>query len=116
MQYFRRPFYTDGLNSKATIETDMMANGGEFPYYKDNDLGCEVLGLPYKGNKSTMYIIKPFHSSQTTLREFESRITEAHLHNWVNKAETAGVVVLFPKMKIESTIDLRETLKILGVP
>ncbi|CAG9765438.1 unnamed protein product [Ceutorhynchus assimilis] len=111
----RRPFYVDGRNSPTTVEADMMSNGGEFPYYKDTQLGCEVLGLPYKGNRSTMYIIMPFESSKDKLYEFESRITEDDLNNLVSKTRYTDAVLLFPRMKIETTIDLRESLKLMGV-
>ncbi|XP_066261812.1 serine protease inhibitor 28Dc [Euwallacea similis] len=111
----RRPFFVNGKNSKATIEVDMMSNGGDFPYYKDHELGCEVLGMPYKGNRSTMYVVMPFDSSIANLNQFEAKITVADLNRLVNRTKLTGAVILFPKMKIDSTIDLKRTLQLLGV-
>lgn len=111
----RRPFYVDGRKSKTFIEADMMANGGEFPYYKDVDLGCEIMGFPYKGNKSTMYVVVPFDSSKDNLIQFQSRITELDLNRLVSKTQLTDSVIMFPRMKIDSTLDLTRTLQLLGV-
>lgn len=111
----RRAFYVDGRNSKTVIEADMMANGGEFPYYKDADLGCEIMGFPYKGNKSTMYVVVPFNSSKDNLIQFQSRITELDLNRLVSRTQLTDSVIIFPRMKIDSTLDLTKTLQLLGV-
>ncbi|XP_066147313.1 serine protease inhibitor 28Dc [Euwallacea fornicatus] len=111
----RRPFFINGKNSKATIEVTMMSNGGDFPYYKDHELGCEILGMPYKGNRSTMYVVMPFNSNITSLKQFEAKITVADLNRLVSRTKLTGAVILFPKMNIDSTIDLKKTLQLLGV-
>lgn len=93
----------------------MMANGGEFPYYKDNTLGCEIMGFPYKGNKTTMFVILPTDSSVQKLRAFENKLTTADILRLVNSAVYTEAVMLFPKMKLESTVNLQPTLFQLGV-
>nr|CAH7736634.1 unnamed protein product [Callosobruchus chinensis] len=111
----RKPFYTNGRNAPATMEVEMMANGGSFPYYKDPNLKCEILGLPYKGNATTMYIIVPSDSNAARLKEFESSLTQENVDRLADNTVSTGTVMLFPKMKIESTIDLKEVLKSLGL-
>ncbi|CAH0561227.1 unnamed protein product [Brassicogethes aeneus] len=111
----KRPFYTNGRKSKATIEVEMMSNGGYFPYYKDHNLNCEVLGFPYKGNKTTMYVVMPFNSNKDVLKELELRITPEDINRLVDSTVYTKAVLLFPKMRIESTIDLKESLQSLGV-
>ncbi|KAL1506576.1 hypothetical protein ABEB36_005910 [Hypothenemus hampei] len=109
------PFYVNGRNSKATIEAYLMGNGGFFPYYKDEELGCTIVGLPYKGNLTTMYVIMPFESSRDRLFEFQSKITANDLNNLVSKTNFTDMIILFPRMKLEDTLDLDKTLKQLGV-
>ncbi|ERL95517.1 serine protease inhibitor 28Dc isoform X1 [Dendroctonus ponderosae] len=111
----RRPFFVDGRSVSTNLEVDLMANGGEFPYHRDTELGCEILGLPYKGRKSTMYVVMPFESSRAKLKEFESKITEADLSRLVKQTKVTGVVLLMPRMKIDATLDLKDTLRALGV-
>ncbi|CAG9859298.1 unnamed protein product [Phyllotreta striolata] len=111
----RRNFYIDGRKSKATIEVDMMANAGEFPYFKDPNLKAEILGLPYKGNATVMYVVMPFNSNKRVLKEFEAHITQKDLDYLADSTQTSHCQILFPKMKIESTIHLKPVLTKLGV-
>lgn len=111
----RKPFYTNGTDKPSNIQVDMMANGGEFPYFKDNLLQAEILGFPYKGNLTTMYIIKPFNSNHEILKRLENQLTMEHIRRLVMNVRYTPAVVLFPKMLIDSTIDLRDTLMQVGL-
>lgn len=93
----------------------MMANGGTFPYYRDPTLDCEIIGFPYKGNKTTMYVIVPSNSNKSRLMQLENSLTPADLERLVNTTKYTAAVVTFPKMKIETTIDLKGVLQKLGV-
>ncbi|KAF7263431.1 hypothetical protein GWI33_002296, partial [Rhynchophorus ferrugineus] len=111
----RRPFYPDGRKSPTDIEVDMMANGGLFPYFRDRRLGCEILGFPYKGNRSTMYVVMPVNSSKDNLERILSTLTIDDLEQLVSHTVLTEVITVFPKMIIESTIDLEDTLKQMGI-
>ncbi|KAG5860174.1 hypothetical protein JTB14_024880 [Gonioctena quinquepunctata] len=93
----------------------MMANGGEFPYYKDPNLKCEIMGFPYKGNSTVMYVVMPFHSDSQKLKELENSLTPADLELLADRTVYTRAVMLLPKMKIESTINLKAALVNLGV-
>ncbi|XP_050315993.1 serine protease inhibitor 28Dc [Anthonomus grandis grandis] len=112
----RAPFYVNGRDTPSNVQADMMANLGDFfTYYRSPTLECEILGLPYKGNRSTMYVIMPFNSSKTKLKEFEQKLTEEDLSNMIGKMTLTRVLVVFPRMKLETTVDLKDTLKMMGV-
>ncbi|CAG9838931.1 unnamed protein product [Diabrotica balteata] len=111
----RRRFYPNGRKSPPEFEVDMMSNAGEFPYLKDNRLGCEILGFPYKGNKTVFYVIMPFESSVQKLKEFQNRITQADLENLADRTVYRKALVSFPKMTVESTLDLNPILNKLNV-
>lgn len=111
----RRDFYIDGRKSKTPIQVDMMANVGKFPYFKDATLQAEILGLPYKGNATVMYVVMPFNSNKQILKDFESRITENDLEYLAGQTTFNSCQILFPKMKIESTVRLKPILRTLGV-
>lgn len=93
----------------------MMANGGDFPYFRDETLKCEVMGFPYQGNASTMYVVMPLDSDKRKLRDLEESITPSDLQRLADSTVYTGAVLIFPKMKIESTIDLKTALELLGV-
>lgn len=111
----RRPFFANGRKNPSTGQVEMMANGGTFPYFRDPVLDCEIIGFPYKGNKTTMYVIVPNNSDKTRLMQLENSLTPADLDRLVSKTNYTASVVTFPKMKIETTIDLKGVLQKLGV-
>ncbi|XP_072398328.1 uncharacterized protein [Diabrotica undecimpunctata] len=111
----KRRFYPNGRKSPSEFEVELMSNAGEFPYLKDNRLGCEILGLPYKGNKTVFYVIMPFESSVQKLKEFQNRITEADLENLADRTVYRKALVSFPKMTVESTLDVNPILNKLNV-
>ncbi|XP_056634306.1 serine protease inhibitor 28Dc-like [Diorhabda sublineata] len=114
-QTARRPFFPNGRKTVTDIKVDMMANIGYFPYFKDVTLGCEILGFPYQGNGSVMYIIMPFNSNAKKLKEFEEKLTTSDLEYLTEKTVPTNALILLPKMRIESTIDLKSVLSKLGV-
>lgn len=111
----RRQFFANGRKSPGTGQVEMMANGGTFPYYRDPILDCEIIGFPYKGNKTTMYVIVPSNSDKNRLMQLENSLTPADLERLANSTKYTAAVVTFPKMKIETTIDLKGVLQKLGV-
>lgn len=92
-----------------------MSNGGLFPYYRDTELDCDIMGFPYKGNATTMYVIIPQDSNVQKLKSFEASLTSTDIVRLVRSTVYTQSVVLFPKMKIEATSNLREPLQNLGI-
>lgn len=109
-----RDFYPNGRNNSA-IQVDMMAHGGCFPYYESPELNAHILGFPYKNNQSTMYVIKPFNSNRQVLQELIAQLRHEDLNVLIDKMTQTTAVVLFPKMHVSSTLNLKKTLKHLGV-
>lgn len=92
-----------------------MSHGGSFPYYDAREYNCRILGLPYKHNLTTMYIILPNDSNRKRLREIQSYLTADKIDEMISKMKMATVAVLFPKMHISNEINLKSILRKLGV-
>lgn len=110
-----KPFYTNGRDSPATKKVQMMANGGWFPHYEDDTLNCQIMGFPYKGNKTTMYVVIPKNSDRHSVINLQNRLSTADLERLVENTRYKQSLILFPKMKIESFLDLKQALQDLGV-
>lgn len=108
-----RDFYPNGRNHSA-IKVDMMAHGGCFPYYESPELNARILGIPYKNNQTTMYVIKPNNSNRQALQELIAQLRPDELNELIDKMRQTTAVVLFPKMHVSSTLNLKKTLKQLG--
>ncbi|KAK5644134.1 hypothetical protein RI129_007979 [Pyrocoelia pectoralis] len=109
-----KPFYTNGRKNKSDRMAMLMYNGGDFPYYKDNNLNIEILGLPYKGG-NTMYVILPHESNADKLRQLENYLTPADIERLVSSTRSTEVVIAFPKMKVVNTLNLAQTMRNLGL-
>lgn len=112
---YRRPFYPNGRKTQTTMQVEMMSNGGLFPYHRDITLDCDIMGFPYKGNATTMYVIIPQDSNVNRLKSFEASLTSADILRLVKSTVYTQSVAVFPKMKVEATSDLREALQSLGI-
>lgn len=107
-------FFPDGLTGR-TIPADFMAHGGDFPFYDSEEYDCRIIGLPYKHLLSTMYIIMPNNSSRTQLKKLHSTLTADKIEYMISKMQYKSSVILFPKMHLTSSYDLRNILQNLGV-
>lgn len=92
-----------------------MANGGEFYYYEDFTLNCQILGLPYKGNPITFYIVIPDKSNKERLRDLENRLNANEIHRLATSTVPTPIILLMPKMKLTTTLQLNDELKYLGL-
>lgn len=93
----------------------MMANGGRFPFYDAKEFDCRILGLPYKHNMTTMYIIQPNNSDRTRLRRLQALLTADKIESMIAKMQWETAIVLLPKMQITNQLNLKEVLHKMGV-
>lgn len=98
------------LSDGSKVETDMMYLSSEFKSLHLADLDAQALEMPYKGDRLSMIFILP----QNGLAK-----TEAALANYDFSGLTFGRAtkheVHIPKFKIESTHELNDPLKNLGL-
>jgi len=92
-----------------------MENGADFPYFSDPVLGCQVVGLPYKDNTATMYLVLPNVPGYQALKHLLYRLTVNQLQRLADSTKETTVLIRLPRMKLESTIFLKEALEVLGV-
>uniref|UniRef100_A0A1B6GCU3 Serpin domain-containing protein n=1 Tax=Cuerna arida TaxID=1464854 RepID=A0A1B6GCU3_9HEMI len=109
-----KPFYVGkegGKNYNEIIDVDLMVNGAEIPYYADPVHRCTIIGMPYKGNKITMYVIVP----DTDIKSFLDTTSASDIEHLIKKTEKRPVIFFFPRMRLESTINLVPPLKKMGL-
>ncbi|XP_030751112.1 antichymotrypsin-2-like isoform X4 [Sitophilus oryzae] len=101
------------VNDNDSIEVDMMSNKGKFNYKEDQNLDAKVLELPYKNPDVSMIIILP--NKRNGIAELEAKLVGVDLTKITENMFRPEVVVRLPKFKIETTIELNEPLKKLGL-
>lgn len=110
----RKEFYPDGFD-RPPILVDMMATGGQYPFYDSKEYGCRIIGLPYRKHLTTMYIISPNNSTRARLRQFQATLTADKIDEMISKMEWKTAIILFPKLHITNRVDLKTILNRMGL-
>nr|XP_029718127.1 serine protease inhibitor 28Dc-like [Aedes albopictus]XP_029718128.1 serine protease inhibitor 28Dc-like [Aedes albopictus]XP_029718129.1 serine protease inhibitor 28Dc-like [Aedes albopictus]XP_029718130.1 serine protease inhibitor 28Dc-like [Aedes albopictus]XP_029718131.1 serine protease inhibitor 28Dc-like [Aedes albopictus]XP_029718132.1 serine protease inhibitor 28Dc-like [Aedes albopictus] len=109
-----RKFFPNGENEES-VEAEIMAHGGCFPYYRSQQLDARIMGFPYKNRTSTMYVILPNNSSRTKVQQLLHMLDASTLEDLISNMKMTTASVLFPKMHLTSSFDLKTALQKLGM-
>lgn len=110
----KEAFYPDGPDS-LPVGVTYMGTGGIFPFYHSAEYDCRILGLPYNGNQTTMYIIQPNDSTRLKLQQLQKDLTGERLTELISKMEYKSATVVMPKFHVTSKIDLKNALQAMGI-
>ncbi|VDD88737.1 unnamed protein product [Enterobius vermicularis] len=105
----KKPFYNAEQQKQ---EVDMMQKLDHFDYYEDSDV--QVLGIPYKGNEVTMFILLPVE--KFGLAKLFEKINGKMLMDYTMEAVETKVQVQIPKFRIEKEYELNQVLSKMGMP
>jgi len=111
----KRDFYPNGVGTQPVLSVESMAGTGAYPYYEDRELNCHIIGIPYHGNMSTMYVIQPLDSSVEQLERLQENLNADIIDQMISKMKRVSAIVVFPKMHITQSLNLREYLRSMGI-
>lgn len=92
-----------------------MAHGGAFPYYESKEYDCSIIGLPYRRNLTTMFVILPNNSNRQRLRQLQATLTADKIQELISKMEWKTAIILFPKLHIVNQLNLQRVLNRMGL-
>lgn len=109
-----RPFtLLDGTQKQHPMMRQQ--NSASFPYY-ENEL-FQAVSLPYGEGRMSMYIFLP--NQGVSLKTFYEKLNAENWQQWMNQFNnfdnSGGVLISLPRFKLEYAIDLKDTLKALGM-
>lgn len=96
------------INNDDTVKVNMMHIKKRYNYREDGELNAKILELPYENRNVSMVIILP--NERTGLAALEKKLSNVDLSTITNGSASVEVEVSLPRFKIESTIDLKDTL------
>lgn len=108
-------FYPNGEGTQPVIPVDMMVGAGAFPYHEDQQLDCRIIGLPYHGNLTTMYVIQPMRSSVEQLAYLQQRLNADAIEQMISQMTRRSTIVAFPKMHLTESFKLNNLLQAMGI-
>ncbi|KAK8762406.1 hypothetical protein V5799_026311 [Amblyomma americanum] len=107
----RSHFHLDSKNKK---EVEMMYQQSDYKMSRSDDLEVTALEIPYQGGKTSMVVLLP--DSVEGLSKLEDSLTTSNLSDLLKNFRNGSDVELYlPKFKLEQAIDLKETMKAMGI-
>ena len=92
---------------------EMMIQTDRFRYSLNRRLGCQILEMPYKGDRLSMYILLPTRTYG--LSSLERKLTFNSLTSALAKLYTRRLSVAIPKIKMKISKDLPDMLTAMGM-
>lgn len=111
---FKDDYFPDGRESNP-VKVELMALLGLFPFYDAKEHDCRIIGLPYKRNQSTMYLIQPNDATRLNLQKLQKSLNGKQINAMISKMEYKTATVAFPKFKVTKTLQLNEPLMRMGI-
>jgi len=102
------------ISPDKTVSVPMMhSNDAKFGLRKDEGIDATILEIPYEGNRMNMYIILPNTDIDTTENKMYEGIDIIPIFKSIKRHKR--VRLSLPKFRIESTHDLAQPLKNIGM-
>ncbi|XP_028982353.1 uncharacterized protein LOC107043756 [Diachasma alloeum] len=109
-----KPFY---INEKTTQDVPMMTTRHSYNYGTLPDLDAQFVELPYEHEDEkdaiSMFIILP--NSVEGLRKAESNFHHVNFQELHNRGRTTDMYLYLPKFKTQSSLNLEQPLKKIGL-
>lgn len=109
-----KPFFPEGTG-RPSIMVDMMSLHDCLPYYFDKELDVRMIGLPYRDNATTMYVLMPQDSTRAKIRQLQRQLTATRLDSMIVKMARRTATVGLPRMQLTSETSLEKVFRRLGV-
>lgn len=102
------------LDNSGDVRVPMMRlDKKEFFYKKQSD--HEVIGLPYKGNQTAMFVLLPKQNSAEALGKLSSKEVLLDTMAQLPLIERTTIILNFPRFKTACTAPLKQTLIDMGM-
>ncbi|CAG5018206.1 unnamed protein product [Parnassius apollo] len=109
----KEPFFVS--ETRQTL-VPFMKQKGTFHYMVNDDLGAQILELPYKGNDISMYILLPPYSMKEGVTNIIANMTPERLAAVVEESYMGReVIVEIPKFTNERSLPLKPILNAMDV-
>ncbi|XP_054826145.1 alpha-1-antiproteinase F-like [Eublepharis macularius] len=99
------------INNETTVQVDMMYRDGYYLTYHDDELDCDVVNVPYKGNATALLILP----QKGKLHEVEHGLSGEVFLKWKVSQKLQRIQLSLPRLTLYTSHDIKEALIRLGV-
>ncbi|CAG0883366.1 unnamed protein product [Cyprideis torosa] len=106
------------VSPTESVQVPMMQETMELPYVANEELGIEMVGVPYLGTEFGFFIVLPTGtqgSGREELEKVERGLTQGNFNDMIAKMEAKTVLLTMPILESEYNLDLRPILAGMGV-
>ena len=96
-----------------SITVDMMIKTARLRYAIDPHLGCQIVELPYSGNRIAMYILLP--EAMEDITSLEAKLTADSVTAALANLRSEILSVAIPRFKMTVDVELPRLLKAMGM-
>ncbi|XP_020666693.3 alpha-1-antiproteinase [Pogona vitticeps] len=116
--YWRNPFNYEAtregdffVDKHTAVRVPMMNRDGFFSSYRDTDLSCQVVQLPYKGSASALFILP----DPGKMKQVEDALNKDVLFKWLHSLRRRRINLYVPRFSISGKYVLKGLMRKLGV-
>ncbi|NWX28324.1 A1AT2 antiproteinase, partial [Notiomystis cincta] len=99
------------LDAKNSVKVKMMHQKKKFNVYRDENLSCWVVEIPYKGNVTSLFVLP----DEGTMKQVEDALLKETVSNWWRSVEKREVYLDLPKFSVSGSYDIKNLFKKMGV-
>ncbi|XP_055448730.1 plasma serine protease inhibitor [Psammomys obesus] len=99
------------VTPERTVKVPMMNREDEYSYILDRNISCMVVGIPYQGNTSALFILP----NKGKMKQVENGLNKGTLRNWLKITTKRRLDLYLPKFSIEGTYQLEKILPKLNI-
>ena len=101
------------VSSSESTQVNMMIQTARFRYSLSRRLNCQILELPYRGNRLAMYILLP--RKVDGLASLESKLTFSSITSAIAQLRPRRISVAIPRFELTVDEKLRGMLQAMGM-
>ncbi|XP_002754293.4 plasma serine protease inhibitor [Callithrix jacchus] len=99
------------VTSETVVRVPMMSHEDHYYYFLDRNLSCRVVGVPYQGNATALFILP----GEGKMQQVENGLSEKTLRKWLKMLRKRQFELYLPKFSIEGSYQLDKVLPKLGI-
>ncbi|XP_026572783.1 alpha-1-antitrypsin-like [Pseudonaja textilis] len=104
----KKDFFVD---ANTTVEIDFMRRTDNYNIFRDQNLSCWVVEIPYKGNVTALFILP----DEGKLERVEAALVTETLYKWTTSLTNKNINLDFPKFTISTSYNIKDLLQRMGV-
>ncbi|XP_034274295.1 alpha-1-antitrypsin-like [Pantherophis guttatus] len=104
----KKDFFVD---ANTTVQIDLMRHLDYYNIFRDEDLSCWVVEIPYKGDVTSLFILP----DKGKLEQVEAALVTETLSKWTTSLTYKNINLHIPKFTISTSYNVKDLLQRMGM-